>query len=58
MLRTFNCGIGMIAVVAQDRLSEVEEALRSAGETPVRMGEVVTHASGEPQVAYAGHLAL
>ena len=41
MLRTFNCGIGMIAVVAKARADEVIAALKSAGEDPVVIGDIV-----------------
>lgn len=40
MLRTFNCGIGMVIVAEQSRTSEVMEALRGAGEAPIAIGEV------------------
>jgi phosphoribosylformylglycinamidine cyclo-ligase len=40
MLRTFNCGIGIVAVVGKDVAGEVERVLSSAGETPVRIGEI------------------
>jgi len=33
MLRTFNCGLGMIAVVAQKDASTVAKALTDAGES-------------------------
>ncbi len=56
MLRTFNCGIGMIVIGAAGKAEEVEEALRHAGENPVRLGAVVP-ASGE-RVVYEGKLAL
>ena len=58
MLRTFNCGVGMIVVAEAARASEVEAALKAAGESPVRMGEVVAHSGDEERVAYRGHLAL
>jgi phosphoribosylformylglycinamidine cyclo-ligase len=41
LLKTFNCGIGMMLVVAPDRAEALAAALREAGETVVRMGEVV-----------------
>jgi phosphoribosylformylglycinamidine cyclo-ligase len=40
MLRTFNCGIGMILVVAKDTAEAVANALAAAGEQPVRIGEI------------------
>jgi phosphoribosylformylglycinamidine cyclo-ligase len=56
MLRTFNCGIGMIVVGARAKANEVEDALRASGEAPVRLGQVV-EAAGE-RVVYEGRLAL
>lgn len=58
MLRTFNCGIGMIVAAEAGKAAEVEAALRDAGEAPVRLGEVVALAAGEDAVAYRGKLAL
>jgi phosphoribosylformylglycinamidine cyclo-ligase len=57
MLRAFNCGIGMVAAVAADRVDEAERALREAGETPVRLGRVI-RADEEPRVRYSGTLKL
>ncbi len=56
MLRTFNCGIGMIALAAPAEADAVMAALARAGETVVRLGEV-TVADGA-RVAYTGALAL
>ncbi|KQU50818.1 phosphoribosylformylglycinamidine cyclo-ligase [Bosea sp. Leaf344] len=58
MLRTFNCGIGMIVAAEAGKAVEVEAALRDTGEAPVRLGEVVALAAGEDAVAYRGKLAL
>jgi phosphoribosylaminoimidazole synthetase len=58
MRRTFNCGVGMIVVAEAARAAEVEVALQAAGESPVRMGEVVAFSGDEERVAYRGHLAL
>jgi phosphoribosylformylglycinamidine cyclo-ligase len=58
MLRTFNCGIGMIAVVEPRRADAVAKVLKREGETVVRLGEVVRAAKGKPRVTYRGHLAL
>ena len=40
MLRTFNCGIGMVLVVAPEAAGTQLDALRQDGEDPVRIGEV------------------
>jgi phosphoribosylformylglycinamidine cyclo-ligase len=40
MLRTFNCGIGMVVVVARDIAQAAESLLRELGETVHRIGEI------------------
>jgi phosphoribosylformylglycinamidine cyclo-ligase len=40
MYRTFNCGIGMIAIVAQSRAAAAVELLRAHGEDAMLIGEV------------------
>jgi phosphoribosylformylglycinamidine cyclo-ligase len=40
MFRTFNCGIGMILAVAEDRADDVLDALARAGEAPVPIGRI------------------
>jgi phosphoribosylformylglycinamidine cyclo-ligase len=40
MARTFNCGIGMVAVVAAGAASDVATALEAAGETVFEIGRV------------------
>jgi phosphoribosylformylglycinamidine cyclo-ligase len=57
LLRTFNCGVGMIAIVRPDAVAAVTDVLADAGETVVQLGEVVT-ASGDERVVYDGHLGL
>jgi phosphoribosylformylglycinamidine cyclo-ligase len=58
MLRTFNCGIGMIAVVPADQAVAVSAMLADAGETVVTLGRMIARAEGAPGVAYKGALAL
>ena len=41
MLRTFNCGIGMVVIAEKARASEVLAALKAAGEAPVVIGDVI-----------------
>jgi phosphoribosylformylglycinamidine cyclo-ligase len=57
MLRTFNCGIGMIAVAAAKDAGAVARAFAQGGETALAIGEVV-RADGEPRVVYDGKLDL
>lgn len=67
MLRTFNCGIGMIVVADAVRAKEVMSALENAGEMPVVIGQVTaptgqkSDAKGKGDawaVHYTGSLAL
>ncbi|WP_239514603.1 AIR synthase-related protein, partial [Klebsiella pneumoniae] len=46
MLRTFNCGVGMIAVVKAEAAVRVMDVLASSGETVMKLGHVV-EASGD-----------
>ena len=52
LLKTFNCGIGMMLVVDPERAEVLADLLRAAGETVVVMGRVTP---GEG-VVYKGHL--
>ena len=53
MLRTFNCGTGMVLVVAADRAEAITEVLTSAGERVSNIGMVT---SGDGEVSYSGKL--
>ena len=58
MLRTFNCGVGMIAIVDAAGADAITDVLARAGETVVRLGKVTAAAAGAPRVAYSGRLDL
>jgi phosphoribosylformylglycinamidine cyclo-ligase len=45
MLRTFNCGIGMVLVCAKERVAEVCASGTVHGETPHVLGEIVEQSS-------------
>ena len=53
MLRTFNCGVGMVVCVAATDASAALEQLRGAGEDAWVLGSVEA-ADGEPRVVYEG----
>jgi len=57
LLRTFNCGIGMIAIVKADAVEAVTDVLTANGENVTLLGEVVPSA-GEQRVVYNGRLDL
>jgi phosphoribosylformylglycinamidine cyclo-ligase len=56
MLRTFNCGVGMVVIAERAQADAVAAALAAAGESPVSIGEVA--AADAPGVLYSGTLDL
>ena len=58
MLRTFNCGVGMIVVVAAADAARVADALAAEGETVFTLGRMVAREDGAPGTIYTGELAL
>jgi phosphoribosylformylglycinamidine cyclo-ligase len=56
MLRTFNCGVGMIVVVAAKDSKSVDSALKKAGEKVSVLGTIRKRKGKEAQVAYKGTL--
>jgi phosphoribosylformylglycinamidine cyclo-ligase len=57
MLRTFNCGIGMVAIVSEKSSGRVIEAFQQYGDKAMRLGHLVP-GSGEAKVVYRGTLKL
>lgn len=53
MLKTFNCGIGMVLAVAEDRADALQSLLEAEGETVCCLGHVIE----TPGVSYTGALA-
>jgi phosphoribosylaminoimidazole synthetase len=56
MMRTFNCGLGMIVVVAAGQAAQVAAVLQSEGETVTPVGRIVPRR--EDPVIYRGRIAL
>jgi phosphoribosylformylglycinamidine cyclo-ligase len=57
MLRTFNCGIGMVAVLDRAKADAAGEAFAKHGENVVRLGEVVVR-QDDSAVSFSGKLDL
>jgi phosphoribosylformylglycinamidine cyclo-ligase len=57
MLRTFNCGIGLVAVADERNAGHVIDAFQEAGDRATRIGRLIPGA-GEAKVAYRGALKL
>ena len=53
MYRTFNCGVGMIIVVPQDKIEQSIEILTAHGEKAWHIGAIADKAEGEEQVIFA-----
>jgi len=56
MMRTFNCGIGMVTVVAAGQAAQVAAVLQAAGETVTPIGRIVPRR--DAGVIYRGALSL
>jgi phosphoribosylaminoimidazole synthetase len=55
MLRTFNCGLGMMAVVAAESAGHVIDAFQESGEKAMRVGHLIA-GEAEAKVIYKGAL--
>ena len=49
MHRVFNCGIGMVVIVAEDDVGRAIGLLESAGETAYRIGRIEARSAGAAQ---------
>jgi phosphoribosylformylglycinamidine cyclo-ligase len=58
MLRTFNCGVGMIVVVKASEAKAIAATLKRAGEKVVVLGAIAKRKGSAPQVKYSGSLPL
>lgn len=54
LLRTFNCGIGMVLVTSQSDVEAVTGSLRASGETVIRLGAV--DVADGPRVVFSNRL--
>jgi phosphoribosylamine--glycine ligase/phosphoribosylformylglycinamidine cyclo-ligase len=54
MSRAFNCGIGMVLIVAHDAVDEIMASVRAQGEQIYRIGELKARSADQPQVVISG----
>ena len=58
MFRTFNCGVGLIVVVPEDKADAAVALLNAEGEQAWVLGDVVARNGDEAQVEFVGQRAL
>src|SRR5690606_15174566 len=56
MMRTFNCGIGMVMVVSAGQAAQIAAVLTQAGEQVTTVGRIVPR--GDTGVIYRGEIGL
>ena len=50
MLRSFNCGIGMVLAVDKAQVPSVMNSLKALGETPIEIGEIVERPPNQDKI--------
>ncbi len=55
LLRTFNCGVGMVAVICKTERQQAMACLENCGETVFEIGQIVT-GTDTPEVVYSDSL--
>ena len=55
MLKTFNCGIGMILIVKKDSLNKIMNYIQESDDHAVYLGEIIEQKT-KPQIIYTGSL--
>ncbi|MBY7649495.1 MAG: phosphoribosylformylglycinamidine cyclo-ligase [Candidatus Liberibacter europaeus] len=58
ILRTFNCGIGMVIIISQDGIDSVTKILKENGENIIYCGEVIPRNNKVSPILYKGSLTL
>ena len=56
MLKTFNCGIGMVVIVSPERLNEALSLLQTMGESACVIGSLKARETNAPSVHFEGKL--
>ncbi len=54
LARTFNCGVGMVVVVAAENAGATAATLRAAGETVLPLGKLVARSGESPDLVISG----
>ena len=54
MLRTFNCGVGMVVIIPQDRVLACIDGLNRSGETAWQIGEIIQRKANQARLQLSG----